>query len=102
MLDERILVIPHSRLRALGLPYIDLLAAMDVVLCKTGYGVVSELIATGMGNRFTHLFLNALCLFAYKVLHRSCVTIYGPTWLGRARLAGEGSPRKCPLHACIE
>lgn len=40
-------MIPGSKLRSVGLPYIDLLAAMDAVLCKTGYGVVAEIIATG-------------------------------------------------------
>lgn len=46
-------MIPHSRLRALSVPYIDLLAAMDAVLCKTGYGVVAELIATGRVALYT-------------------------------------------------
>lgn len=46
-------MIPHSRLRALSLPYIDLLAAVDAVLCKTGYGVVAELIATGRVALYT-------------------------------------------------
>lgn len=41
---ERVMVIGEWELEEAGLKYVDLLAAMDVALIKTGFGIVSECI----------------------------------------------------------
>ena len=44
--------VPHARLEALGLAYPDLVGAVEVVVTKPGYGIVSD--AIGAGTRLVY------------------------------------------------
>jgi hypothetical protein len=46
-LPETVVVVDEQRLRACGLEYVDLIGAVDVVISKPGYGIVSDCIAAG-------------------------------------------------------
>jgi L-arabinokinase len=48
-----VVVLPEDTLRGTGFRYEDLVAAVDVVVTKPGYGIISECIATGTAMLYT-------------------------------------------------
>jgi hypothetical protein len=51
--DDRVIIVSQFFLDSVGITYVDLVAAMDVVVCKTGYGIVSECIRHGVSVLYT-------------------------------------------------
>lgn len=50
---EGVVFLSQTLLDSLHIQYVDLLAAVDLVVCKTGYGIVSECVRHGISALFT-------------------------------------------------
>lgn len=50
---RRVLVLNQKAMEEQGVAYVDLVNAVDVVVCKTGYGIVAECIMHGLAVLYT-------------------------------------------------
>jgi hypothetical protein len=54
---ERLMVLSLDHMDKASVLYVDLVAAMDVLVCKTGYGIVAEAIMHGISGETVALVL---------------------------------------------